>query len=175
MAEQGSKGSVSVERKTTEPARGAPPLMSLHREMDRLFDEFSRGFSLFPFGRDAGWDWGFGSRNGALTPSVDVAETDKAFEFTAELPGLAEDNIDISLADGVLTLKGEKKEEEEQKDKGYYLSERRYGSFRRSFRLPEGVDEDKIEAKFDKGVLKITLPKAQEAARKAKKIAIKAS
>lgn len=172
MAEKGSKGSVSTERKAIEPTPPAFPLMSLHREIDRLFDEFSRGFSLFPLGRDI-WDWG--SRNGGLTPSVDVAETEDGFEVTAELPGLTEDNIDVSLADGVLTLKGEKKEEQEKKEKDYYLSERRYGAFRRSFRLPEGVDEDKIEAKFDKGVLRIILPKTQEAVRHARKIAIKAS
>jgi HSP20 family protein len=176
MAEQGSKVPAGAERKTSEPARGAYPLTSLHREIDRLFDEFSRGFSLFPFGRrDLDWEpgWRLGGGNGGLTPSVDVAETDKAFEISAELPGMAEDNIDVSLADGVLTLRGEKKEEKEQKEKGYYLSERRFGSFQRSFRLPEGVDEDRIEAKFDKGVLKITLPKMPEAAKQAKKIAIK--
>lgn len=177
MAEQGSKVPVTSERKTAAPARGAYPLAPLHQEIDRLFDEFSRGFSMFPFGRRAlDWEpsWRAETGNGALMPSVDVAETDKAFEVTAELPGMTEDNIDVSLADGVLTLKGEKKEEKEQKEKGYYLSERRYGSFQRSFRLPEGVDENKIEANFEKGVLKITLPKTPEAVKQAKKIAIKA-
>jgi HSP20 family protein len=176
MAEQGSKVPVTSERKSA-PARGAYPLAPLHQEIDRLFDEFSRGFSLFPFGPRA-FDWEpslrFEAGTGALTPNVDVAETDKVFEITAELPGMTEDNIDVSLADGVLTLKGEKKEEKEQKEKGYYLSERRYGSFQRSFRLPEGVDENKIEANFEKGVLKITLPKTPEAVKQAKKIAVKA-
>lgn len=176
MAEKGSKIPVSSEGKAAEPTRGFLPLASLHREVNRLFDEFSRGMSMFPFGRSSDWDtgWRFGFGDGQLTPSVDVAETDSTFEISAELPGMSEDNIDISLADGVLTLKGEKKEEREEKDKGYYLSERRYGSFRRSFRLPDGIDEDKIEAKFEKGVLKITAPKKPEAVKKAKKIAIKA-
>lgn len=174
MAEQASK--VPAASGKTEPARGAHSLTSLHREIDRLFDEFSRGFPMFPFGRRAfDWEpaWQLGVGNGELTPSVDVAETDKAFEITAELPGMAEENVDVSLSQGVLTLKGEKKEEKEKKEKGYYLSERRYGSFQRSFRLPEGVDENKIEANFDKGVLKITLPKTKEAVAQAKKIAIR--
>lgn len=174
MAEQGSK--VPVASGKTEPARGGHSLSSLHREVDRLFEDFSRGFPMFPFGRRAlDWEpaWRLDTGNGALTPSVDVAETDKAFEITAELPGMTEDNVDVSLSQGVLTLKGEKKEETEKKEKGYYLSERRYGSFQRSFGLPDGVDENKIEASFDKGVLKITLPKTKEAVAQAKKIAIK--
>jgi HSP20 family protein len=177
MAEQGSKVPVTSERKSAAPSRGAYPLAPLHQGIDRLFDEFSRGFSLFPFGpRGFDWEptWRFETGNGGLTPNVDVAETDKAFEITAELPGMTEQNIDVSLSDGVLTLKGEKKEEKEQKEKGYYLSERRYGSFQRSFRLPDGVDENKIEANFEKGVLKITLPKTPEAVKQAKKIAVKA-
>ena len=102
-------------------------------------------------------------------------ETDDAVQITAELPGMSENDIDISLSDGVLTLKGEKKDEKEVEDKGYYLSERRFGFFQRSFRLPEGIDEDRIEASFDKGVLKITLPKTQEATKQAKKISVKSA
>ena len=108
-------------------------------------------------------------------PAVDIAETDKAYEITAELPGMDEKNIEVKFADGVLTIKGEKKEEKEEKKKDYYLSERSYGSFQRSFQVPDGVDTDKIEATFKKGVLTVTLPKSAEAQKAAKKIDVKAA
>ena len=103
-----------------------------------------------------------------------MSETDKAYEITAELPGIDEKNVEVSLADGGITIKGEKKEETEEKKKDYYVSERRYGSFDRYFTLPEGVDANKIEASFKNGVLKVTLPKTAEAQKPAKKIEVKA-
>ncbi|MGZ8309448.1 MAG: Hsp20/alpha crystallin family protein, partial [Rhodoplanes sp.] len=86
--------------------------------------------------------------------------------------GIDASNIDVKLANGVLTIRGEKKEEKEEKEKDYYLSERRFGSFQRSFELPEGIDEDKIQASFEKGVLTIKLPKGAEAQKPEKKISI---
>jgi HSP20 family protein len=103
---------------------------------------------------------------------VDIAEKDKGYEITAELPGMEESDIDVKYADGVLTIKGEKKEEKEEKKKDYYLSERRYGSFQRSFQVPENVAADKIDAKFANGVLTVRLPKSAEAQKNEKKIAI---
>ena len=102
----------------------------------------------------------------------DVAEGEDAIEISAEMPGIEDKDLDLSVSDGVLTIKGEKKAETEKTDKNYYLSERRYGSFQRSFRLPDSVDPDKIEAKFDKGVLSLTLPKHAEARERTKKISI---
>jgi len=178
MAEQAPKVPESRERRVAPSEAVRHPLFSLQREVDRLFDDFTRGFSLFPFGEgsfDVSPMFGKPDRSGGLAPSVDVAETDKAFEITAELPGMGEEDIDVNLSDGILTLKGEKREESKQEDeaKGYYLSERRYGSFQRAFRLPDGVDQEGIEAHFDKGVLKVTLPKTPEAAKQQRKIAIK--
>lgn len=178
MAEKESKVPSTRERRGAPAEAERHPIFSLQREVDRLFDDFTRGFSLFPFserGFDVAPMFRTGAPDGGLAPSVDVAETDKSFEISAELPGMSEKDIDVSLSDGVLTLKGEKREErkEEDKAKGYYLSERRYGSFQRSFRLPDGVDENKIEANFDKGVLRISLPKTAEAVKQEKKIAIK--
>jgi HSP20 family protein len=109
----------------------------------------------------------------AKAPAVDVVEKDKAYEITAELPGMDESNIDVKFSDGVLSIKGEKKEEKEERKKDQYLSERRYGSFQRAFRVPDGVDADKIEANFKNGVLTVTLPKTAEAVRSEKKIEIK--
>ena len=142
------------------------PFGNLRREIDRLFDDFDRGAWGFPFRRSLiDWEprW-----LGETAPAVDVAEKDKAFEITAELPGMDQNNIEVKLANGVLTIKGEKK-------KNYHMSERRYGSFERSFEVPDGVDEDKIEASFNKGVLTVTLPKSVEAQKSAKTIAVKAS
>ena len=102
-----------------------------------------------------------------------MAETDKAYEVTAELPGMDESNIEVKLADDVLTIKGEKKEEKEEKKKDYYVSERRFGSFQRSFTVPAGVDASKIEANFKNGVLIVTLPKNAQAQKSEKKIEIK--
>ena len=97
-------------------------------------------------------------------PAVDIAEKDNAYEVTAELPGMDEKNIEVNVANGKLTIKGEKQEEKEEKKKDYYLHERHFGSFQRSFRVPEGVDADKIDAHFKKGVLTVT--HAQEPSRR---------
>jgi len=102
-------------------------------------------------------------------------ESEKAYEIIAELPGMDEKNIEVKMADGVLTIKGEKREEKEEKQKDYYLQERSFGSFERSFEVPETVETDKIEASFRKGVLTLTLPKKAEAQKAAKKIEVKAT
>jgi len=108
-------------------------------------------------------------------PAVDMTESDKAYEVTAELPGMDEKDIEVKVVDGNLMIKGEKQQEKEEKQKDYYLHERRFGSFERRFQVPEGVDADKIEASFKKGVLTVTLPKKLEAQKPAKKIEVKAA
>lgn len=140
------------------------PFTAMRREMDRMFEEMTKSFSLV---RPA-----FGM--GVMAPRVDMRETDTAVEIQAELPGVTEQDIEVQLADGILTLKGEKKQEREEKEKGYYLMERSYGSFLRQIPIPVEVEEDKVEAKFDKGVLSVVLPKKPETQTKTKKIEIKA-
>jgi HSP20 family protein len=140
-----------------EPA----PFAALQREIDRLFHDFARGWSTFP------------TAETGLVPSVDVAESDKEIEITAELPGLEEKDVQINLADNVLTIRGEKKAEKEQKDKNYHLVERSYGSLSRSLELPEGVDADSIKASIAKGVLKVTVPKPAPA--QVKKVEVKSA
>lgn len=108
-----------------------------------------------------------------MAPKLDVAELKDKFEIKAELPGMEEKDIDLSVEDGLLTISGEKKEEKEEKDKGYYLKECSYGTFSRSVRLPDNIADDKIEAKFKKGVLTIDLPKKAAAQPKSRKISIK--
>lgn len=152
------------------------PLESLRREVDRLFENFHRDLWRSPFSRSVFeieplWQRGFK----AAAPAVDIVEKDNAYEVTAELPGMDEKNIEVKLDNGGLTIKGEKQEEKEEKQKGYHLQERSFGSFERYFAIPEGVDADKIEASFKKGVLTVTLPKKPEAQKPAKKIDIKAA
>jgi len=122
-------------------------------------------FGMEPFGRRE-LTWG-------RPPIVDVAERENEYEITAELPGMEEKDIELTVSDDVLKIKGERKEEKEEKNKDYHISERRYGSYQRSFRLPEGVDDSKIEAKFKNGLLTVTLPKTAEAQKKSKKIEVK--
>jgi len=169
---------VTTSKQTVEPAtantpQSWQPFETLLREVDRLFDDFGHDFWRRPFGAIANLE-PF-SRKFAMTPAVDVTENEKGYEITAELPGMDEKNIEVQLVNGGLSIKGEKKEEKEEKDKDRYVSERRYGSFERYFRLPEGVDAGKIEASFAKGVLKVALPKKPEAQQPAKKIEIKAA
>jgi HSP20 family protein len=152
------------------------PFESLRHEIDRLFDDFGRGFWQ-PFGRSLFAAEPLFGRELTLPtmPAVDVIESENAYELTAELPGMDEKNIEVKVVNGNLTIKGEKQEEKEEKKKDYYLHERNFGSFERSFGVPEGVDADKIEASFKKGVLTVTLPKKAEAQKPAKKIEIKAA
>ena len=153
------------------------PYETLRREIDRLFEDFDGGFWSSPFRRSMFEVEPFLRREAewAAAPAVDVTENDKAYEITVELPGMAEKDIDVSLANGTLVIKGEKQEEKEEKKKDYYLSERRYGSFERRFGVPDDVEMGKIDASFQKGVLKVALPKTAEAQKPEKKIAIKAA
>jgi HSP20 family protein len=180
MAEAPAKIPVKTEEKPAKAPsalQARQPFDSLRREVDRLFEEFDLGFWRSPFRRSVfdieplwrrEWTWG-------AVPAVDIAEKDKAYEITAELPGMDEKDIEVKIAAGNLTIKGEKHEEKEEKKKGYYLQERHYGSFGRRFRIPEGVDADKIEASFKRGLLRVTLPKTPEAQKPEKKIKVKST
>jgi len=152
------------ERRKTElqPApQETDPFRALQRRMDHQFDDFARGYR-----------WPFANGRNAPMPQIDVSETDADVTIEAELPGVDEKDIDVTLTDNLLTIKGEKKQEKEEKNKDYHLTERSYGSFSRSMTLPFDADPKKIRAKFDAGVLKITLPKPAEVKAKVKKIAI---
>jgi HSP20 family protein len=180
MVESVSKSPIKAEEKAGEriPAsRAWRPLESLRREVDRLFEDFNSDLWHLPFRRPGVDLEPFWRRELAwgTPPAVDFVEKDNAYEVTAELPGLDEKNIEVKVVNGGLTIKGEKQEEKEEKKKDYYLHERHFGSFERHFRVPEGVDADKIEANFKKGVLKVTLPKKPEMQKPEKKIEIKAS
>jgi HSP20 family protein len=134
-------------------------LSSLRREMDSLWNRF---FGETPLARTFAEEW---------SPTVDISESKDNFIIKAELPGVDERDVNVSISGDILTVKGEKKKEAEEKDEHHYRAERYYGSFQRSFQLPTSVKADKIEAAFEKGVLKVTLPKVEEA--KKKKIEVK--
>jgi HSP20 family protein len=139
---------------------------SFYNEMHNMMDRFFGGFDIEPFnGSELVTD--------EFMPRVDVKENDKEIKVTAELPGMDENDIDVTISDDSLTIKGEKKEETEDKGKGYYRTECRYGSFHRIIPLSVEVDEDKVKADFKKGVLKIRLPKTAEAQKSRKRIEIK--
>jgi len=139
------------------------PVGWLRSEIDRLFDDFA-----FP-GRSV---FAFNDHPTTSVPAIDFTRSDNGYTLTAELPGLSEKDVEISVADGVLSLSGEKKEEQERKEEGCLVSERRYGSFRRSMSLPEDVDASNIAARFKDGVLTVTLPRDEKSAQRARKIAI---
>lgn len=129
------------------------------RELWNMQSEFDRFFNRF-LERDAPET---SYRLGAWEPAVDISETDEEYLIHADLPGLAKDDVKINYEDGVITIRGEKKQEKEEKKKNYHRTERSYGVFERSFRLPNRVEIGKVEAKFKDGVLELRLPKAEEA------------
>jgi HSP20 family protein len=164
----------------TEAAPPAPQARrrfeGIRREIDSLVEDF---FRRRPSSRRRRSFLDIASRRtraafGAI-PAVHVADTDRAYEITSELPGgMDEKNVEVTLAKGVLTIKGEKQEEREEKKKGYHMRERSLGSFERTFQVPEGVDADNIKTSFKKGILAVTLPKKAQARKAEKKIAVKA-
>lgn len=145
-----------------EPREAGDPFTAAHKAFDRMLREWSGDQPAFK---------GFGN---GFSPTLDVRESDKGIEVTAELPGVDDKDIDLEIIDDIMTLKGEKKVEKEEKDEksGMVMRERSYGAFSRTIRLPYAPDPAKVEAKFKKGVLKVTAPKPKDVAKKTKKIAI---
>jgi HSP20 family protein len=167
------------------PVRGGG-VSSLRNEINRLFDRFGgrgvaprnarRATDLWSpedlwFGRDP-FDLLESAVGGVMESfgHADLSETDDAYELQVDLPGMKKDDVAVDYSDGVLTISGERKDEREDKRKGYYLSERTYGSYQRSFRVPESVDHENIKAQFSDGVLTISLPKTQQAQQTSRRI-----
>lgn len=150
-------------KKAAVPARTPDAWQSLRNEMDRLSDRFSGGFGIPSLRRmfEPKPNWLYEGSFSWSPPAIDITEDDKAYKITAnyEVPGLEQKNLDVTVSGDLVTIKGEKSSGKEKKDKDYHVSERAYGSFQRSFALPDGVDRDKIAADLSTGVLTITLPK----------------
>lgn len=150
-----------------QPSRSQDFFEAMREEMNRMFGSFD--------GDRVKWPMMLGARGGEelIAPQFDVHETDSAITIEAELPGVDEKDVDVTFANGILTVKGQKKAEREEKKKNYYVSERTFGSFERSVRLPASVDDGKISAQFEKGVLKIVASKRPDAVPPERKIEIK--
>ena len=154
------RNDVPVRRTEWEPASG------FQSEMNRLFDDFFSDFSLAP-------RWGAPLKQmGAFTPGVDLSETDDDVIVTAELPGMDKGDVTVEMDGGTLVISGEKKDEREDKNRNWHYREQSYGRFRRDIPLPAAVMDDKAKASFKKGVLTVTIPKKEEAKRKAIDIAV---
>lgn len=155
-----------IEVKTHAPAPHAAPWRTFRNELEKLFDQFNQPLA---------WPSFTGSLAAATLklPIVDISEDAKSFIIAAELPGLAAEDVDVSLNGRNLVIKGEKQQETKTEDKNFHLTERSYGAFERSFYLPDGVDTGAITAAVDKGVLTVTLPKLAKAETPAKKIEVK--
>ncbi len=148
-------------------SRYRDPFTEMRAEMDRIFDNFLGPNFLGPWPRVSRSE-----PSGISAPTVDIRENENEFVFEAELPGMGEKDVQVTVRNGVLTLKGEKKSERDEKKDTYHLVERSSGSFERSFRLPDSADEEKIAADFNKGVLRIVVPKRAEAVKAEKSIPI---
>lgn len=159
------------ERKSWDPAGEAcHPIQQLHREMDRMFDNTLSGFGLSPFRT------GFLTpltAAGLLRPQVDIGANNQEYCITVEVPGVDEKDVTVEIAKNTLTIRGEKKQEKEEKDKDYYRVERSYGSFQRVLSLPEDADQDAVQATFKNGVLRVAMPRKALPKTQARQIAIK--
>lgn len=140
------------------------PFFSFRQEMDRLMEDFFGRFETQPYPRSTE----------AFTPHMDVVDSEKEIKVSAELPGMDEKDIDVSITREALTIRGEKKEEKEEQGKDYYRSERSFGSFTRTIPLPVEIETEKATASFKKGVLTVKLPKTRQTIEETKKITIKA-
>jgi len=180
-----TSGNGKAKKTMPAPMAAANPMEVLRREVEDVFDRFTRGLPTWPWRRGevtdfdpfkdmrmpfAGMPFGFDR----LEPRTDVREDDKGYEITVELPGLDDGDVAVTVSDNAIAIKGEKKVEHETDEEGYHLHERGFGAFQRSFRLPDDVDAEKIGATFAKGVLTVVLPKSEAAKAKVHKIKVKA-
>ena len=149
----------------TAVARPRDIFGAMREEMDKMFERFEHGLPR--------WPTLFRQGNGIVVPELDVRENSTSITVEAELPGVDEKDVSVTLANGVLTIKGEKKQGKEEKGENFYRTERSYGAFERSLRLPDTIDEAEVDAKFDKGVLTITAAKKPEAVKAERRIEIK--
>ena len=158
----------SVQRNVLpSPAMRDNPIMRLHQEVDELFANFFRGFPVSPFFGEDEKPW-----RSVILPEVDIAEGKKEYTITVEVPGVEEKDIELTVAEGTLTIRGEKRYEKEDREKQYHRIERSYGAFQRVLSLPEDADEDAIKATFKNGVLTVTIGKNPKAKSSVRKIAV---
>ena len=169
--EQEHEGKTLPVQRTETPTMERSPLLQLHREIDRLFDDVFRGF---PFStRSSGRSLSSLAPSEWLKPTMDIAANDREYTVTVELPGVEDGDVHLELDGDTLRIKGEKKQEKEEKEKDFYRVERSYGSFQRVLSLPEDADHSGIGAQFSKGVLTVNIPRKSTPRAEAKRIPIK--
>ncbi len=175
-----AKRQAGVRKSVPDASSTVTPLATLREEIDNLFDRFSEQWPNLPniFGK--GWSYPmaeferrFGDAKLQLTPRVDVTENESQYDIVVELPGMNNDDIEVAINDDSLTVKGEKRDEAEKKDKNYHIRECSYGAFQRTFRIPGGVENDNIEASFSNGILNIKMPKSEKAKENTRTIPVK--
>lgn len=158
--EEQSGGKVPVQRSDAvsqyPKGNAGNAIVQLHREIDGLFENAFRGFGLAPFRSDFFTPL---TAEGLLKPQVDIGATDKEYAITVEVPGVSEKDIKVEISGNIMTIRGEKKQEKEEKEKNYYRVERSYGSFQRVLSLPEDANQDDVKATFNKGVLTVKMPR----------------
>ena len=147
------------------PEDSYDPFIAFRREVDRMFDDFFSGFGNRALAPSGGWP--------GVTPTIDVTENDKEVMVTAEMPGLSDKDFEVTVSGDLLTLRGEKRSEHEERNGNAHYVERRFGSFSRSVRLPFEVKDEDVDAKYDKGVLTIRVPKPAELQRPARRIDVR--
>nr|WP_321468063.1 Hsp20/alpha crystallin family protein [uncultured Desulfobulbus sp.] len=173
--EEETEHPVSVKQGETRPlytGHHHDPMLQIHRDIDQMFDQFFRGWGLPHRGAMGAFDDFLGTS--LLKPKVDLSAAENQYLLTVEIPGVSEKDVSIDISNNTLTIRGDKKQEKEEKGKDYYRIERSYGSFQRVLSLPEDVDQDNIKAAFKDGVLTVTMPRKALPAGEVKKIEITA-
>ncbi len=173
--EEHADKTVPVKREAAQEPGGsfAGSLQQFHQEIDRLFDQAFRGFGLSPYRYDRPAMPRLG--DAILKPTLDLSATDTEYTVTVEIPGVDEKDVKLEVVNDTLTIRGEKKQEKEERDKNYYRMERSYGSFQRMLSLPEDADQDGIQAAFKKGVLTVTIPRKAPPKSEVKHIEVKSA
>ncbi len=163
-----------VKREDAKGQISAPvhPLLHFHQEIDRLFDQAFRSFGLAPLAFDRSL-FSSPQAEGMLKPTLDLGASENEYTITVEIPGVDENDVNVEIANDILTISGEKKQEKEEKERNYYRMERTYGSFKRVLHLPEDADQENVKATFKKGVLTVTMPRKALPKSEVKKIEVK--
>lgn len=168
---------VPIKRDKAEnlPMSGAAPLLSLHREMDRWFDDAFKSFGMPSMTSSlASANWPGATMSTAFKPRIDISADAENYQIALDVPGMNESDLSLEIKDDVLIIKGQKEERKEDKDKHYYRVERSYGSFQRTLALPDDAASDEISANLEKGVLKLEIPRRETENREVKRISINA-
>lgn len=169
--EEGQESTRFPVRRKESTGHVGHPLIQIHNEIDRMFDEFFSGFGFRD--RESGDMWDSLIPSGLIKPNLDISESDNEYSIAVELPGVDEKNVELELVDNSLRIKGEKKRETEKKDKNYHCVERSYGTFQRVLALPEDADRDGIQADYKNGIMTISIPRKPELKPETRKIDIK--